>query len=236
MSISRYILISLAVILCLELSAQNPPQNEAKTENPVKPVKVKRSWKPNSVRFGTNIARIGRTVFDGGYESWGIMADMDLHKFLVEISYGQESTNNTKGDFDYSMNGRFLRFGVDGNFVKVPENGNALVGGLKYVMASYDETLTFEQFSNFGQQLTELSNSDIKANWVEFNLGLRGTIISNLQGGFYVRFKLFKSVKDDLNFETYRIPGFGLGEYDNRTGFDYYLIWRIPFKRTTIGK
>ena len=193
----------------------------------------KSPWIPTGVRFGTNAVRLVRTALDNGYNSWDVSGDIDFNRFLVEVGYGRESITNNRSLFEYKTSGNFFRIGLDGNMITYPKKGNAMVGGIKYVTASYSEKLAFDQVSNFGSVRQELENSNISLRWFEVNFGVKGKVFSNLHAGFYVRFKVFRKFQDETNFSSYRIPGFGLGDEDSRTGFDYYIMWRIPFRKTT---
>lgn len=220
---------------------EEPPQGQTQQEPPPRQPRVKlpkepKSYKPTGVRFGTNMVRLTRSAFDGGYRSFDFTGDIDFYRYMLEVGYGVENFDEQKPLHDYTSKGNFFRVGADANLISNPEKGNALLLGLKYVFANYDETLTYSTSSLvYGDRQLNLSNDNVRARWAEFNFGMKGKVFSNLHTGFYVRFKIFKQTRNDGELlETYKIPGFGLGAEDNRVGFDYYIMWRIPFKQDQV--
>jgi len=230
----KYIWISTIVLLLTGsdlLLAQEQPDEVAEVEEIIP--KEKYSYKPTAVRFGTNIFRLGRSAFDNEYFSWDVSGDIDFHKYLLEVSYGRESNQLDAEGFDYENSGSFFRIGADVNFIKDKTEANALVLGLKYVTGSYTEDFKFNDLDTlFGPVEKDVTNSALKPRWLEANVGLKIKMWQQLYIGFYFRYRFNRVVTGDREFGTYRIPGYGLEERRNLVGFDYYVFWRIPFKKS----
>ncbi len=227
---SRFFWISVLMLLSTGVLAQQQPESSPTRPAKQKLPKEKHSYKPTGVRLGTNALRLVRSAFEGGYHSYDFIGDIDFYRYILEVSYGRENFKQKREHFNYSSKGNFFRIGADANLISHPEKGNALTLGLKYVVGQYDENLNFIS-GNYANNEVNLSNNGIRVNWAEFNFGVKGKVISNVHAGFYVRFKVYKTATGEMSFDSYRIPGFGLGEFDNRIGFDYYLMWRIPFNK-----
>jgi len=229
----RYFWISLVIILGWGPSLWAQNNNVENTSDVTTIEKEKASLKPYAARVGANIFRLGRSVFDNNYSSWDISGDVAFSKYFIEVTYGREQNTLSTDDFDYQNSGSFFRIGPEANFVKDQESGNAFVFGLKYVLGSYDETFTFEQEDAiFGNQNVDLNNESLNSSWLEMNVGLKAKIWRQLYAGFYFRYKFANSVRGDREFATFQIPGFGLEDRSTIVGFDYYLYWRIPFKKS----
>lgn len=196
--------------------------------------KIKPSYKPTAARFGTNIFRFGRTAIDKDHSSWDVAGDIDFHNYMLEVSYGRESTKLNTDGFDYENNGSFFRTGIDVNFIKDKTEGNALLLGLKYVRGNYDETFIFDDRDEIFNQSESfsLNNESLRSRWLEANVGLKVRMWQQLFVGFYFRYRFNRVITGDRAFGTHRIPGYGLEERRTIVGFDYYVFWRIPFKKS----
>ena len=230
----KYSWISLGLLfLCFSqmLIAQNPDDTADDDDDLPK---IKPSYKPTAARFGANIIRFGRTAFDQDHSSWDVTGDIDFHNYMLEVSYGRESSVLNTESFDYENNGSFFRTGVDINFIKDKTEGNALLLGLKYVRGTYDETFIFDDSDEIFNQSEsfELNNESLRSRWLEANVGLKVKMWEQLFVGFYFRYRFNRVVAGDREFGTYRIPGYGLEERRTIVGFDYYVFWRIPFKKS----
>ncbi len=231
----KYTWISLFFLLVCSnqmLLAQDTPETSETADDELP--KIKYSYKPTAIRFGTNLIRFGRTAFDTNHSSWEVTGDMDFHKYMLEVSYGRESEKLNTDGFDYENNGSFLRIGGDINFIKDKAEGNALVLGLKYVRGTYDESFKFDDSDLIfnANEAFELTNESLNSRWLEANVGMKVKMWEQLYVGFYFRYRFNRVVKGDREFGTYRIPGYGLEERRTIVGFDYYVFWRIPFKKS----
>ena len=242
---SKYFWISILIALtCLsgQLYGQRPtgggvPQgqgsNTAVADSVRKANKIKPSYKPTGVRFGANIFRLASSALSNNKSQWDITSDIDFNNYMLEVSYGRASNMVVNDSLNYSNSGSFLRIGGDINFIKDKTDANALVIGLKYVRGTYNEDLSFVDIDTlFGNTARELSNKGLTSSWVEANVGMKVRMWEHLYLGFYFRYRFNLAVKGDREFGTYQIPGYGLEERRNIMGLDYYIAWRIPFKKS----
>lgn len=242
--ILKYSWSSLVILLVLSyagpVSAQTgppPATRQSETVNPQKEPRLpaeKHSFKPSGMRLGTNIFRLGRTAFTSDYSSWDIAADLDFYRYMLDVTYGRESRTEATDSYDYTSDGSFLRIGPDVNFIKDRSEANALLIGLKYVRGTYNETFVFQDNNNLTGIPTDqnLSNESLRARWLEVNAGLKVRMWSQLYAGFYFRYRFNRVISGDREFGTYQVPGYGLAERRTVLGFDYYIFWRIPFKKS----
>ena len=239
---SRFFWISIVMALtCLSsaLYGQRPtggspiPLPATEPDTAARPPKIKYSYKPTGLRIGGNIFRLAQSAVDKNRTRWDVTSDIDFHKYMLEVSYGRASNMIQNDSLNYSNSGSYLRIGGDINFMKDKKEANALVIGLKYVSGTYNETLEFEdEDALFGNTTQQLANNGLRSSWMEANGGMKVRLWEQLYVGFYFRYRFGRVVKGDREFGTYEIPGYGLEENRNKMGFDYYIFWRIPFKKS----
>ncbi|MEQ9402389.1 MAG: DUF6048 family protein [Cyclobacteriaceae bacterium] len=180
-------------------------------------------------KVGVNIIRGASTLFGSDVEAQELQAALGMHTFDLVFDYGTEK-NNRSGNYIYENSGSYFRFGMDRNFVKDRSNGNVLSLGLRYARANFEDALSYSIDNGFGLQDISLSNSDLSARWMELNFNLRGKIVSNFYAGFTLRWKFARKITGEETLKTFDVPGFGDTKRENATSFDYYMMWRIPFR------
>ena len=71
----------------------------------------------------------------------------------------------------------------------------------------------------------------VGARWFELNSGVKAKIIGEFWLGFTGRLKFALKHDSSPQLQPYEIPGYGLSEQNVMWGFDYYIFYRIPFKK-----
>lgn len=209
--------------LVFSLNVLGQPAAPPKEKEPV-------DFRPYEVKIGLNAIRSGRAFFGSGLTSHEVEAALAIHRYNVVIDYGVEE--HQRGEtFDYENKGSYYRVGIDRNFSKDKESGNVLSLGLRYARANFEDQMTYTADHGFGEQTYLLANNDLTARWLEVAFGLRGKVVSNLYMGFTMRWQFSRKINGEGELKTYDIPGFGKTSRQNSTAFDYYLMWRIPFKK-----
>ncbi|GAB4233395.1 MAG: hypothetical protein Tsb0034_06620 [Ekhidna sp.] len=192
--------------------------------------KEKVSFKPHDIKVGLNAIRTGRTMFGTDIQTYEVQGILALHQFNLVADLGSEK--NTRGEsFGYESSGNYFRIGTDWNFVKDRPSGNILSLGLRYARAYFKDELVFSGDQGFGEQTFAYANPKLRARWFEVTFNLRGKVVSNLYMGFTMRWQAFRTLRGEETLKAYEIPGFGKTKRQNSTGFDYYIMWRIPFEK-----
>lgn len=208
------------LVIGLVASGQNP----APQQNVKQPV----DFRPYELKLGGNAIRSARTAFGSDLITHELEAAVAMHRFVVVANFGIEERQRGES-FNYKNKGSYYRVGIDRNFTKDKESGNALTLGLRYARANFNDHMTFTADQGFGEQTYFLENDNLTARWVEVAFGLRGKIVSNLYMGFTMRWQFARKINGEGELKTYDVPGFGKTRRQNSTAFDYYLMWRIPF-------
>ena len=190
---------------------------------------AKEPLKIQNFMVGLNVVTAGKTFFGSGETTQELQLALATNKANLVLDFGTEE-NKRSGNFSYKNKGTYFRLGLDKNFIKEVESGNLLSLGLRYANASFDDELSYTSDTYFGTSNTLLSNSGLKAGWFEVTFNLRGKIVSNLYTGFTLRWKFARNLHGQGVLKPFDIPGFGITKRQNSTAFDYYLMWRIPFK------
>ena len=183
----------------------------------------------HDLKVGVNLLRSGRTLLGSGKDTHEGEVALGVNGWNYVFDFGTEK-NERSGSYTYENKGTYFRVGVDRNFVQNPGKGNVLALGLRYARAGFEDQLIYTLNNGFGDQEIDLSNTDLKARWFELNFTLRGKIVSQLYTGFTLRWKFSRKVFGEETLQTFDIPGFGNTKRENATSFDYYVMWRIPFK------
>ncbi|MEO9868947.1 DUF6048 family protein [Ekhidna sp.] len=213
-------------LLVTSLFAFGQEQQAEKKKEPI-------DWRPYEIKIGVSAIRSARTfVGNDDFTTHELEAALALHRYNVVFDYGIEE--HQRGEtFDYLNKGSYFRAGIDRNFSKNKESGNSLTLGLRYARAYFSDEFSYTSDQGFGEENYQLENSDLTARWLELAFGVRGRIISNFYMGFTMRWQFSRKINGEGNLKTFDIPGFGKTRRQNSTAFDYYLMWRIPFKKNS---
>jgi hypothetical protein len=214
-----------SVLLLLGVSSHAQDKKEAGDS-------LRRIQKPAGVRIGTDLIAIGKTIFESPLTGWELNADVDLGRYYLALDYGSSSYKDSLDNGYYSNDGRYIRVGVDVNFLLKDPDKNMVFFGFRYGRSSFSEQLTYEFTADeFGPGLKELSNPNASAGWAELITGLRVKVWKPIWMGYTARLKFLPGVKGNPEIETYDIPGYGRTSKSTYWGFNYQIFYRIPFKK-----
>lgn len=201
---------------------------------------------PSAVRIGPSLNHAVKTLLDPQGTYWGLQADFPIRQYMLVLDYGQAEIHreNTEAgqpgrNFQYDSKGAFFRAGIDVNLLKGKQSdsfdawGDVIYFGLRYAYSRIDDQITFstEQDTIFNATTLTQQNSNLGIWWLEMNAGVKVEIFKNIFLGYALRYKFFRRFINKGSLLPYEVPGFGKGEHENTFGFDYYLLYRIPFKK-----
>lgn len=222
-AILMYLLSS--VLLLLGVSSHAQDKKEAGDS-------LRRIQKPTGVRIGTDLIAIGKTIFDSPLTGWEVNADVDFGRYYLALDYGSSSYKDSLDNGYYSNDGRYIRLGVDVNFLLKDPDKNMVFFGFRYGRSSFSEQLTYEFTADeFGPVLKEISNPNASAGWGELITGLRVKVWNPIWMGYTARLKFLPGVKGNPEMETYDIPGYGRTSKGMYWGFNYQIFYRIPLNK-----
>lgn len=206
------------------------PEKKAALKDSAKLSKPKKNFRPYEFKVGTNIFRAGQSLASNSYNSQEIQAALSLYKYVIFVDFGVE--NNFRGNgYSYQNKGSYYRIGFDKNFIGNTDSGNVLALGLRYARANFNDKLNGKISSLYNNGELNLSNPKLSARWFEIVFDLRGKLISQLYSGFTLRWQFAKKVNGQQLLQTFDVPGYGTLKRSTAFMFDYYIAWRIPFKK-----
>jgi hypothetical protein len=171
-------------------------------------------------------------MFDSPLSGWEVNADVDFGRYYLALDYGVWSRKDSLDNGYYENDGRYIRAGVDINFLLKDPDKNMVFIGFRYGRSAFDEKLIYvTEVDDFGIIQTELSNPNATAGWGELTGGLRVKIWKSIWMGYTARFKFLPGVKGNSELETYDIPGYGKTSKSTYWGFNYQIFYRIPFRK-----
>ena len=228
-SINKYIAIIYLALIGLPSVAQETTSTEKEKEKEQDTVKI--SFVPKGLRLGVDLIGATKTIIDSDKRELEFSADIELHRYLVNFEYGQFEVSRLGSDASiYQNKGSYFRTGIDVNLLKKDTDINVLFFGLRYGKATFDDQLQYLQTNAlFGDLSYDRTNTNLNARWLEMATGLKLRIINNFWLGFTGRFKFSLKIDESGTLKSHDIPGYGKASEESYWGFNYQLMYRIPF-------
>ena len=185
-----------------------------------------------AVRVSGDIVNIIKSNIVSDFSGWEGAVDIELKNYYPILEFGSWSSDVSLENGQYTNNGNFWRLGVDVNLLKKDPVKNSLFFGIRYGRSVYDERLDYTiTTTEFGSVSKSLENHSMKAGFAELTTGLRVKIVSGFWMGYTGRLKFAPGVDKSKQLQTYDVPGYGLTYKQPWWGFNYYLMWKLNFKR-----
>ncbi|MCK5468257.1 MAG: hypothetical protein KAI99_07110 [Cyclobacteriaceae bacterium] len=197
-------------------------------------------YAPTAVKLGVDPGTLGYMIFSEKRGFFEVEGDIDIDRFFVVANYGLSNYKLSEETYVYENNGSYLRLGADINFMQRNPHLNVALFGLRYVASSFNDKLDYDTraviHSQTGWPNTRetISNPNAKANWYEMVTGLKIRVVKQLYMGFTLRFKFLMKIKGTKNLRPYYVPGFGKNINTSAFGFNYYISYRLPFRKKII--
>lgn len=207
--------------------------------------KMRLSFLPTAIRIGPAINPLIQSALDRTGTYYGLQADMPIGRFMVALEYGHADLRRSSEEgvpeadiFSYQSSADYYKLGVDAN-VLLDKSDNSydaqddvIFFGLKYALAVIDDQVSFQTRDNIWETSSiAQSNENLGVRWLEFNAGVKVGVFKNVFIGYNLRYRFLQRYLDRSSLIPYRIPGFGDGDDESNFGFDYYLYYRIPFRK-----
>jgi hypothetical protein len=197
-------------------------------------------YAPTAVRLGADPGTLGYMIFSEKRGIFEAEADIDIDRFFLVANYGISSYKLDEPTYLYENQGTYLRIGPDINFMHEDPNLNIMFFGLRYARSSFNDKLQYDTHAVIQSETTwpntreTSSNGNAKASWYEMVTGLKIRIVKQLYMGFTMRFKLLMKTKQTEILKPYYIPGFGKNVSSSSFGFNYYISYRLPFRKKIV--
>jgi len=197
-------------------------------------------WLPSAVRVGADPGTFYYAIFSQKRDFFEFEADVDFNRLFLVANYGVSGYRIEPPTYAYENQGSYMRFGADINLMHDDPHDNVAFFGLRYATSSFKDQLDYDtdqviQSETGWPNTRERANNDnVNASWFEMVTGLKIRVVKQLYLGFTVRYKLFMEPSGATEFKPYYIPGFGKNINASAFGFNYYVSYRLPFRKKTV--
>ena len=193
---------------------------------------LKRDFRPTGIRMGYDIFGGAWSKWDDSFTGVEASADIDFYRYYLTVDVGNWKRNFEDEADRYANNGRYLRAGVDVNFLKKDPEKNMFFIGARYGWGTFSETLARTTYDPAWGPFTEtFTNSNSRASWFEITSGLRVKMYKFFWMGYTIRYKFGLNTSGTGALVPHDVPGFGSTFKSNTWGFNYLLLFRIPVRQ-----
>lgn len=212
-------------------------QTDSSDLRPPKPPKVKKQAKefiPTGVMLGVDLFVIGRSIWEEELSQQEYQVEVDSRQYHLTIGYGiQDITRQTETTL-YTNEGSYWRINAEVNFLYNSGNRSKLFFGVGYGRATFDDIFVYDTQDAFGNIQIVDQNRDANASWMELTVGTKVRVWKEFYMGYTVRYKFLKDYQAG-SLIPHDLPGYGPNREDDKDifGFNYYLYWRFPFRKST---
>ncbi len=195
---------------------------------------------PTAIRLGADPGTLGYMIFSEKRGFFEAEVDIDIDRFFIVADYGLSNYQLDEDTYTYTNEGSYLRLGADINFMNKDRHLNNAIFGLRYSTSSFNDRLDYDtraviqEDTGWPSSIETVTNDNAKASWYEMVTGLKIRIVKQLYMGFTARFKFLLRVKETENLRPYYIPGYGKNVNTSAFGFNYYISYRLPFRKKII--
>ena len=199
--------------------------------------KIERDFKPSAVNIGLDVLGLARTATSKGYSKFEAQADIDLDRYFFVIDLGHEESALSNGDFSSANSGNYFRAGVQVNMMPYNPNRNFFFVVLRYARSYFSDNIIYKNnFDKWGEKQLSFENEGLSARWLEMTMGMKVKVFERLYFGYTIRYKMAKKISSFEELIPGNIPGFGAADKSSNFGFNYYILYHIPFRDKPVPK
>jgi hypothetical protein len=158
-------------------------------------------------------------------------------KYSVSASVGYLDYNYSQYNYQYLSNGLFAKAGVDINMLKPKKSMGIYWGGLglRYGISRFRwEVPRISQSNYWGKAYSSLPPSNNWGHFLEISPGMRAQFIKNISMGWSVNLRMLLYTGTSEGMKPIYFPGFGNAGNRISTGFSYFIVWNIPYKKIRV--
>tara|TARA_R110002049_G_scaffold293294_1_gene478219 strand:+ start:3566 stop:4336 length:771 start_codon:yes stop_codon:yes gene_type:complete len=197
---------------------------------------------PYGIRVGADLSRLAKNFYNNDYSGFELTGDYRItHNLYIAAELGNENNTRQEDYFNFTTTGSYLKIGADINMYEnwYGMNNTIFIGG-RYAYSTFSHKINNYQIydpnrywypDDFVEGAANLSEfSSLNASWLEFVLGTKVELFTNLYLGASVRLGFLVSNKSDDQFANIWIPGFNKVTEGSKfgTGYNYSISYLIP--------
>lgn len=190
-------------------------------------------WERSGLRVGIDLLKPILSFVDNQPQGGEFSLDYEVKKnYFGVIEGGWQQMELDELRYNYTTDGIFGRLGVDYNFMRRRKRLSTEIAyaGFRYGFSSFhlqaDSVLLSGGY--WGDLLTSVPQTSLKAHWVEALLGVKAEIFDHFSLGWTVRAGfLVSSGLTKREVVPIRVPGYGKTEKKPVFGFTYSVFYRF---------
>lgn len=165
-----------------------------------------------------------------------ISADLN-EKTAIVLAGGYLDYQYSQYNYTYLNNGFFIRAGTDFNLLK-PKKSQGIYWagiGLRYGLSHFTwEVPSLHQNNYWGESSSSIPPHRQWGHFLEASPGMRAEVFPHLSIGWSVSLRMLLYTASPGDLKPIYFPGFGNSEKRFSTGFSYYIVWNIPYKKIRV--
>ena len=192
------------------------------------------------LRINAGIEMVGPVTyfFEKGTLSLEGYVSLDLNeKWAAALNAGYLDYQFSQYNYTYLNKGFFIRAGADFNILKPKKSLGKYWGGigLRYGLSHFEwEVPEFVQSNYWGKSASSIPATKNWGHFIEASPGMRAEIFRNFSMGWSVNVRMLLSSGAGNDLKPIYFPGFGNGVKRFSTGFSYFIVWNIPYKKIRV--
>ena len=163
---------------------------------------------------------------------------VDLNeKWSAALNAGYLNYEYSQYNYSYLSNGMFFRAGADFSILKPKKSLGKYWGGisLRYGLSRFKwEVPEFSQSNYWGNSSSSIPANKTWGHFIEASPGMRAEIFKNFSMGWSVSLRMLLYTGKYEGLKPVYFPGFGNAQKRVTTGFNYYIVWNIPYKKIRV--
>jgi hypothetical protein len=163
---------------------------------------------------------------------------VDLNqKWAAALNAGYLDYQYSQYNYSYLSKGFFIRAGGDFNMLKPKKSLGIYWGGLslRYGLSRFEwEVPELSQTNYWGESASSIPANTKWGHFIEASPGMRAQIFRNFSMGWSINLRMLLYTGNYNGIKPIYFPGFGNAEKRISTGFSYFLVWHIPYKKTRV--
>lgn len=190
------------------------------------------------IRFGLDVSKIARSLYDNKYKGIEFVGDYRLtKKMYIAAELGNENKTTADNTINFTTRGSYFKVGFDSNNYENWLNMTNMIHiGLRYGVSTFSQQINSykvydtSNYFTLNQNLTpNIKYDGLSAQWVEVVAGMKVELFSNFYAGFSARMNYLTTNKKPQNFDNLYIPGFNR-TYNGKfgVGWNYTVSYFLP--------
>jgi hypothetical protein len=192
------------------------------------------------LRINAGIEAIGPVTYFFNNKSFSLEGSISVNlneKYSVAANAGYLDYKFSQYNYSYLCKGPYLKAGIDINILKPKKSMGIYWGGigLRYGLSRFNwEVPEFSQSNYWGKAVTSIPPSKNWGHFLELSPGMRAQFFRNFSMGWSLNLRMLLYSGKSEGIRPIYFPGFGNSGKRMSSGFSYYLVFNIPYKKIRV--